>query len=1174
MQLFADRFLVDDRNVVTDLASGARITLIVSSAGPDRDQARWALRCQRFSQVRQPAIAPLDDYGVVGGADAPVRRFEAWRCGAPVSGRSSAIARAVRVAKEHLHANGLTVGRITTEAVRAPAERGRAPVVLPDAEAGYETKATGSGAQPVVTDADVLGVRLLPPDTLTAIVDPLADAISLRPRLVGLWGGERAGVGDWLRQIARAARAQGFLPIAAGRFRVGAQALVGRSVLVISRDRESEAWRHLVHWSVQTGRPAILIIASEHEVPSIDTLKVPAYSRDQLIESVQPSTLSSSLRQRVRRAADRSHGLPGRFADLLWTTPSAAGKAGARVVSRAAERAPAYGPTVELSEAGDAGSAMPASSTPETMMALETAVPLRPPPCRPMRGGAARWVSKNELAAWRRRMDQAIGTLARGRHASADRQLRSVIGGLTRREDWFCAARAGLALGHTLLARGRAVEARTILIDAHAAAMRGGEPLLLVDIATAQGTAALDLLQLDAAQTTLYSAVAAAEGLDDRPRMELATLALARCLFWCGRFDEAASVLGHPKMENAAGAAAVHLAAARARVAVGAGDAATARNWVSRAEALSAGTNDHASVATAAYASALARLAVGDFAAVDHDIAACLDASRAARQTLLGVCARLLAAENHRRSGRQASAALTAARIGRIGRAQLPPIVRARLTLLTDLIAAAAPAQVLKRHVDTTGLKALALYGPPPQAPGILPGSVNDIVDILGCCHAAEDDAAVLGKLCGWLRARLGAASVVFFTAAPDAVVTAAVDGGRIDATFGRRLIDAGQQVVPHQAEARIEGGVPVRYGGRIVGALAARWGLGSPVDVGLVDVLLATAATAAAPALAALGNHRVDAAAGLSPELLGVSGQMADVRRAIERAAAAPFATLIEGESGSGKELVARALHRRSPRRDRPFCTLNCAALPDDLVESELFGHARGAFTGAICERPGVFEEAHTGTLFLDEIGELSSRAQAKVLRTIQEGELRRVGENLARRVDVRLVTATNRDLGHEVAAGRFRLDLLYRLDVLRIVVPPLRDRRDDVPVLAEHFWREATRRIGSRAALGTATLAALARYDWPGNVRELQNVLASLAVRSPKRGVVSPAALPALFDGARADDSWRLHEARRTFDARFIRAALARSGGHRSRAADELGLTRQGLAKLMIRLGIVEAP
>jgi transcriptional regulator with GAF, ATPase, and Fis domain len=360
-----------------------------------------------------------------------------------------------------------------------------------------------------------------------------------------------------------------------------------------------------------------------------------------------------------------------------------------------------------------------------------------------------------------------------------------------------------------------------------------------------------------------------------------------------------------------------------------------------------------------------------------------------------------------------------------------------------------------------------------------------------------------------------------------------------------------------------------VRYGGRTVGALVARWALGSRVDPAAAGVLLSTAAAAAGPAVAAVAAARSTPAA--APwELLGGSAAAEEVRRAVERAAAAPYPVLVEGESGTGKELVARALHRRGPRRDRPFCTVNCAALPDDLVESELFGHARGAFTGALAERPGVFEESHGGTLFLDEIGELSLRAQAKVLRTVQEGEVRRVGENVPRRVEVRLVAATNRDLRQEVASGRFRLDLLYRLDVLRITIPPLRDRRDDIPLLAEHYWREATGRLASHATLAAATVAALARYDWPGNVRELQNVLAAMAVRAPKRGAVPPSALPPHFDGARPDGSYRLDEARRTFERRFIRAALARSGGHRARAAEELGVTRQGLTKLMARLGI----
>jgi transcriptional regulator with PAS, ATPase and Fis domain len=265
--------------------------------------------------------------------------------------------------------------------------------------------------------------------------------------------------------------------------------------------------------------------------------------------------------------------------------------------------------------------------------------------------------------------------------------------------------------------------------------------------------------------------------------------------------------------------------------------------------------------------------------------------------------------------------------------------------------------------------------------------------------------------------------------------------------------------------------------------------------------------------------------------------------------------------------------VHKGGVRRDRPFVTLNCAALPDDLVESELFGHARGAFTGAVGERAGVFEEAHTGTLFLDEVGELSPRAQAKVLRVIQEGELRRVGENLSRRVDVRLVSATNRDLRAEAASGRFRVDLLYRLDVIRITVPPLRDRREDIPVLVDQIWRDASTRFGSQATLGAAVIAALTRHDWPGNVRELQNVLASLVVRVGKRGLVPVAALPPALVSRPPADACRLDQARMAFDANFVRAALVRCGGRRSLAANELGLTRQGLAKLMVRLGIADA-
>ena len=294
----------------------------------------------------------------------------------------------------------------------------------------------------------------------------------------------------------------------------------------------------------------------------------------------------------------------------------------------------------------------------------------------------------------------------------------------------------------------------------------------------------------------------------------------------------------------------------------------------------------------------------------------------------------------------------------------------------------------------------------------------------------------------------------------------------------------------------------------------------------------------------------------------------MDELRSAVRRVAESPYPVLVTGESGSGKELVARAIHRLSRRTDRCFGAVNCAALTDELVEAELFGCARGAFTGAVTERAGLFEAAERGPLFLDEVGELSARAQAK-LRVLEDGEIRRLGENLPRRVDVRVVSATNRPLEADVSTGRFREDLLYRVDVLRIALPPLRDRDDDVLLLAEHFWRQAQSVTGSRAAPARATLAALVRYHWPGNVRQLENVIASLVVRGPRRGVVGPSTLPACIAGETGEVK-TLQQARVLFERRYVGGALARAGGRRGKAALALGVTRQGLAKLLKRLDL----
>jgi len=221
---------------------------------------------------------------------------------------------------------------------------------------------------------------------------------------------------------------------------------------------------------------------------------------------------------------------------------------------------------------------------------------------------------------------------------------------------------------------------------------------------------------------------------------------------------------------------------------------------------------------------------------------------------------------------------------------------------------------------------------------------------------------------------------------------------------------------------------------------------------------------------------------------------------------AATDATVLVQGETGTGKELVARALHEASRRAGQTFTAVNCAALPAALIESELFGHERGAFTGAHADRIGRFESAHGGTLFLDEVGELSPEAQSKLLRVIQERQVERVGSNRTRHVDVRIVAATHRDLAREAAQGRFRSDLYYRLNVFPIHVPPLLRRRSDIPLLASHFLREAAERLGKRLhGFTDSAIAALSAHDWPGNVRELANVVerAAILARGTRVGV-----------------------------------------------------------------------
>ncbi len=495
---------------------------------------------------------------------------------------------------------------------------------------------------------------------------------------------------------------------------------------------------------------------------------------------------------------------------------------------------------------------------------------------------------------------------------------------------------------------------------------------------------------------------------------------------------------------------------------------------------------------------------------------------------------------------------------------------------LRSALASRALPALLRQEIEDTCRRADADPGDVQVTPS--DRALLELETLLEMAHAAADEGAALGAVCQHALERLRAASIQIVTGAPGLLSSESrtlVSAGRPwqgDAALVTRVLAGGAAGVQGSCDTR-QAAEPIRFGHEAIAVLCCRWTMGTVIDRDRAAALLrATALAASASVRGLLDRPAVPSPDSGFSDLLGSSEAAVALRAAVVRAARAPFPVLVEGESGSGKELVARGVHRFGPRRDRRLCTVNCAALADDLLEAELFGHARGAFTGAVGERAGLFEEADGGTIFLDEVGELSPRAQAKLLRVLQDGEVRRVGENMPRRVDARIVAATNRRLDEEVAANRFRADLRFRLDVVRIVVPPLRERASDIPSLAAHFWTEAAARVGTAATLTAETLSTLARYDWPGNVRELQNVIASLAVHAPRRGRIGPAVLPVHIARGAATGATTFEAARHEFERRFVRAALAHAGGQRTRAARTLGVSRQGLAKMMRRLRIHE--
>ena len=757
---------------------------------------------------------------------------------------------------------------------------------------------------------------------------------------------------------------------------------------------------------------------------------------------------------------------------------------------------------------------------------------------------------------------RAVGRAERlargGRHAAAERLLSRAARVLSGRGESNLGARAWLV--HGWLARDRA---RVQAAIAHFERARDAAacPSLTLMASIGMGAALIDDGRLMDADAVLRTALLAAEGLGDADVSGAAAVALARCCLWRGQSHDALAVLRRvPDAVSSLVRARALAAEARAHTADGKVPSAIrcARAAVETGES----TGDLRVIASAFRALGAAAASAGDAESAAKHFTDAMRAARTAHLPLTVIRLRLHACDAGIRQPKPREVERIVARAR-----EWPRLLRFYAHAVRARLAGADLDAATRSFIASSGAAALD------RPMGAVPANpVADLEAFLDLAHAAPDERTALEHIAAELLARTRAATVLIVSGMPDRRVLALA--GRAwqgDPHIAWRALGGGLSVPIETSFEPAQAAEPVRYGGEIVAAVAARWIAGSLLDPPRVTAQLRVGALAMAASVRSVLDRTIPPPpSGAWDDLLGDSAPARSLREAVGRAARAPFPVLIQGESGSGKELVARAIHRLGTRRDRRFCALNCAALSDELVEAELFGHARGAFTGAVGERPGLFEEADGGTLFLDEIGELSARAQAKLLRVLQDGEVRRVGENVSRRVDVRIIAATNRRLDDEAAAGRFRSDLRFRLDVVRIEVPPLRERVADVPILASRFWIDAAARVGSRATLAPDAVAALARYDWPGNVRELQNVIAWMAVHSPRRGRIGPSALPQHVAHAGVTPAGSFEAAKEEFERRFIKAALASAGGQRARAAQAIGVTRQGLAKMMRRLKI----
>jgi DNA-binding NtrC family response regulator len=1107
-ELVADRFVSTGRSW-TDLASGGRVSLRFAPSASRADEIVWNDQRAERARLRHPLLNVLVDYGAASGT----HLFEAYDIAAPIPAAGSRATDLLQHAARFLASRGLPVEpRSSRLALREVTSAAPEPPGRP------------------------IGVVLQPRPVLDGLAEVFERGNGPRasgPLGIEIAGGAGSGIRTTRLLASRLARLGGYVPVASTvlvRWPSLRPHLLGRHLCVLLDDHPQEERDLLATFLAELGarsaRRHLLLRFTRTETPRrgarhIDSMGIAAMTAMVFVDGERgPSP------EELFDAARGAAGRPGLFLGKLRASVGDAGASPPLVH----ESSPAY--VVDAARTHDKA----------------------PPASRILRDAPER----------------AGRLTARGRHASAERLLRRATRILEGRQDYRLAAACASGLGWLTRDRGRsdrAIEAFERARDLAGRAPSGAEAQS-IGAAIGIGVVRTDQLRLGEAESALRGACAAAGIAEDASLAGRASLALARCLLWQSRPEEASLALATVAAMAAGEGLAAEAAALGARIRAAAGDAratmTAASDAVSRASQI-----DDARVTFAAFRSlAIAHQRFGD---PGHARAA---ASRALRAAVAGhlpiraLTARCLLLDTAGVPGDRPSG--------------VADIDRCRIHLRLALRRGALPA-IVRREIEGVLSRGLE---PDRQAAASNPSdrALEALESLLELALAAPDERQALDALCAHALEGVRAASVQIVAGPPSfrvlaragrawpvdpALVTRAVSWPLRGSMVRERAFDPDGMAEPrHAAE-------PVRYRSDALAVVCCRWAIGTEFDgQHAAGVLRATALAASSPVRMLLEQPEAPSPVAGFADLLGASDAAVALRAAIARAARSPFPVLVEGESGSGKELVARGIHRLGGRRDRRLCTLNCAALSDEMVEAELFGHARGAFTGAVGERPGLFEDADGGTIFLDEIGELSPRAQAKLLRVLQDGEVKRVGENLPRRVDARVVAATNRRLDDEVKAGRFRADLRFRLDVVRIVVPPLRERATDIAALAAHFWSEAAARVGTTAKLAPDVLAMLARYDWPGNVRELQNVIASLAVHAPRRGRIVPAMLPVHIATTAASTATTFEEARDEFERRFVRAALAQAGGRRARAAQSLGVSRQGLAKMMRRLRISDSP